>query len=78
MIRPSRGFLVSVAQIRKNNTQRVFYVLEQLHTLPNINYLAKVRNVDEVIPKSGESTGEHAREKEKESVTPQHKPAETH
>lgn len=47
----------TVAQIRKNNPQRLFYVLEQLHTLPNINYLAKIRNTEEVIEpeeKSGE------------------------
>jgi molybdopterin-containing oxidoreductase family iron-sulfur binding subunit len=25
---------------------RVFYALEQLHALPSVNYLAKVRNTD--------------------------------
>lgn len=29
--------------------QRTFYVLEHVHTLPNINYLAKIRNTDEII-----------------------------
>lgn len=33
----------------KDNKERVFYVLEQLHTLPNINYLSKIRNADEVV-----------------------------
>jgi Fe-S-cluster-containing dehydrogenase component len=66
-----------VSQIRNNNQQRVFYVLEQLHTLPNINYLAKIRNTAEVINegKSGKETGEHAREQEKEPITPQNEPA---
>lgn len=38
----------TVSQIRKNNPQRLFYVIEQLHTLPNVNYLAKIRNTDEI------------------------------
>ena len=33
----------------QNNDERNFYVLEQLHTLPNVNYLAKIRNTDEMI-----------------------------
>ncbi|ANI90218.1 [Fe-S]-binding protein [Arachidicoccus ginsenosidimutans] len=35
---------VSVA--RHENPLRLFHSLEQLHTLPNVNYLAKVRNTD--------------------------------
>jgi molybdopterin-containing oxidoreductase family iron-sulfur binding subunit len=38
--------------MREENEQRSFYVIEQLHTLPNITYLAKVRNSDEVIETS--------------------------
>ena len=38
-----------VSKLREENEQRTFYVIEQLHTLPNINYLAKVRNTDEII-----------------------------
>ena len=38
-----------VSQIRLNNPQRSFYSLEQLHVLPNVTYLAKVRNTDEII-----------------------------
>ncbi len=34
---------------RKQDEERVFYVLEEIHTLPNINYLSKIRNTDEVI-----------------------------
>ena len=37
----------SVTQMRVNNKLRLFHSLEQLHTLPNVNYLAKVRNRDE-------------------------------
>ena len=29
--------------------ERLFYVLEQIHTLPNVNYLSKIRNAEEVI-----------------------------
>jgi Fe-S-cluster-containing dehydrogenase component len=42
-----------IAKMREENEQRVFYVIEQLHTLPNVNYLAKIRNTDEII-ESGE------------------------
>lgn len=38
----------SIAKVRKENRLRLFYSLEQLHVLPNVNYLAKVRNTDEV------------------------------
>ena len=34
---------------KKEQMERTFYVLEHIHTLPNINYLAKIRNTDEVI-----------------------------
>ena len=35
-------------KVRNENKQRSFYVLEQLHVLPNITYLAKVRNSEEI------------------------------
>lgn len=39
-----------VSQIRDaEQTQRKFYVLEQLHVLSNINYLAKVRNTEREV-----------------------------
>jgi molybdopterin-containing oxidoreductase family iron-sulfur binding subunit len=65
----------TVAQIRQNNPQRLFYVLEQLHTLPNINYLAKIRNTDEIIEPE-EKLGEHAGETKEEEIPSQHKPAQ--
>jgi len=42
-----------VSKIRRDNPLRSFYVIEQLHTLPNITYLAKVRNTDEIIEEKG-------------------------
>jgi molybdopterin-containing oxidoreductase family iron-sulfur binding subunit len=38
-----------ISKMREENEGRTFYVIEQLHTLPNINYLARIRNTDEVI-----------------------------
>ncbi|MGI8950624.1 MAG: TAT-variant-translocated molybdopterin oxidoreductase [Chitinophagaceae bacterium] len=43
----------AIAQHRINNPNRTFYVLEQLHTLPNVNYLAKVRNTNEMENEEG-------------------------
>ena len=37
----------AISKMREDNPQRSFYVLEQLHVLPNINYLAKIRNTEE-------------------------------
>lgn len=34
----------AISMMRKDNSQRLFYSIEQVHTLPNVNYLAKVRN----------------------------------
>ena len=34
---------------REDNEGRLFYVIEMLHTLPNVSYLAKVRNTDQVM-----------------------------
>jgi Fe-S-cluster-containing dehydrogenase component len=33
---------------REEQMERTFYVLEHIHTLPNINYLAKIRNTEEI------------------------------
>lgn len=32
-----------------DNKERVFYVLEELHVLPNVNYLSRIRNTEEVV-----------------------------
>jgi molybdopterin-containing oxidoreductase family iron-sulfur binding subunit len=37
----------AITSVRMNNKLRLFHSLEQLHTLPNVSYLAKVRNRDE-------------------------------
>lgn len=38
-----------ISQVRRDNPKRSFQVLEQLHVLPNVTYLEKIRNTDEVI-----------------------------
>lgn len=43
----------TITKVRAENTQRGFYVLEQLHVLPNVSYLAKVRNTAEIIEPEG-------------------------
>jgi molybdopterin-containing oxidoreductase family iron-sulfur binding subunit len=53
-----------ITKVRNDNPQRMFYVIEQLHTLPNVNYLAKVRNTDEII-----ETGNHESMKEANATT---------
>ncbi|MDP4252586.1 MAG: TAT-variant-translocated molybdopterin oxidoreductase [Bacteroidota bacterium] len=40
--------LSRITDMRDANNDRLFYALEELHVLPNINYLAKVRNTDVV------------------------------
>jgi molybdopterin-containing oxidoreductase family iron-sulfur binding subunit len=49
-----------VRQVLSENKQRSYAVLEQLHVLPNVTYLAKVRNTEEVIEEEGhEAVPEH-------------------
>jgi MoCo/4Fe-4S cofactor protein with predicted Tat translocation signal len=36
----------AIVKSRQDNEQRLYHVLEELHVLPNITYLAKVRNTD--------------------------------
>ena len=56
-----------VSKIRNEEQKdRTFYVLEQLHVLPNITYLAKVRNSDELDPHWGEQQEEVAGTKKEE------------
>jgi len=37
----------AVSAHRENNSNRLFYSLEQLHVMPNVSYMAKVRNIEE-------------------------------
>ncbi|MDB5245711.1 MAG: 4Fe-4S dicluster protein [Segetibacter sp.] len=39
----------TVYQHRADNQDRLFYVIEMIHTLPNVSYLAKVRNNDAIV-----------------------------
>jgi MoCo/4Fe-4S cofactor protein with predicted Tat translocation signal len=51
-----------INKVRSEGKNRLFYVLEQIHTLPNVSYLAKVRNSPDA--------GEHNRAGEKLEGTP--------
>jgi MoCo/4Fe-4S cofactor protein with predicted Tat translocation signal len=53
-----------VSKIRKDDS-RNFYVLEQLHVLPNVSYLAKIRNTDRHI---GVEEEHHAAPEEKKET----------
>ena len=65
-----------ITKVRQENQNRLFYVIEQIHTLPNVNYLAKIRNTDEIIePANHEAAGE---EKEAEGNHEPAKATETH
>jgi MoCo/4Fe-4S cofactor protein with predicted Tat translocation signal len=69
----------AVSKSRTDNKNRMFYVIEQIHTLPNVSYLAKVRNTDEVIEPAhhaaathGEKKAEHGAEEKKETAPAAH------
>jgi len=59
-----------VTKVRSENFGRLFYSLEQLHVLPNVSYLAKIRNTDvayglpkeeeEAAPVTGKEEKTHA------------------
>ncbi len=53
-----------ITNMRSDNPQRLFYALEELHVLPNVNYLAKVRNTDVVRGVPVEEKEEAAAEKQ--------------
>lgn len=48
---------------REHSPLRMYYALEQIHVLPNVNYMAKIRNTDEV---------------DEEPAAPAHKEEATH
>ena len=52
-----------IRQTRLENEGRLFYALEELHVLPNVNYLAKIRNTDVIQGKAGEKKEETAEKK---------------
>ncbi|MFT3826030.1 MAG: TAT-variant-translocated molybdopterin oxidoreductase [Chitinophagaceae bacterium] len=47
-----------ISKTRKENKNRVFYALEQIHVMPNINYLAKVRNTSVISEDAGKEKEE--------------------
>ena len=53
----------AISKVRVDNPNRQFYVLEQLHVLPGVTYLAKVRNADEEEGKEEKANHEAAPEK---------------
>lgn len=60
-----------LSKTREANDQRNFYVLEQLHVLPNISYMAKIRNTEEKDDrwKVKHKPGGHGEEKKEEPKT---------
>jgi molybdopterin-containing oxidoreductase family iron-sulfur binding subunit len=54
-----------ISTTRAQHSQRLFHVIEEVHTLPNINYLAKVRHTEEVY--GAEVEGEQTTAAEKHS-----------
>ena len=50
----------AISITRQDNKLRTFYSLEQLHVLPNVNYLAKVRHIDEEHEGAKKEEKEHA------------------
>lgn len=60
-----------VSKVRAENPNRMFYSLEQLHVLPNVSYLAKVRNTKEVVEHGHHGTATEGKKEE-------HKPEAAH
>jgi MoCo/4Fe-4S cofactor protein with predicted Tat translocation signal len=65
----------TVAKLRKTKQLRLFYVLEQLHTLPNVNYLARIRNTDELEEREPGMAEQSYQSKEEQTIPSQHEPA---
>ena len=56
-----------ITKTREESSGRLFFALEELHVLPNVNYLAKVRNTDHIAAKAMEM----AEEKETKKAEPE-------
>ncbi|MBS1664209.1 MAG: 4Fe-4S dicluster domain-containing protein, partial [Bacteroidetes bacterium] len=52
-----------INKTRTENALRLFGVIEEVHTLPNVNYLAKVRHTEEIYGVEAEEKKEAAAEK---------------
>lgn len=68
----------AVVKARNENKQRSFDVLEQLHTLPNISYMAKIRNTNEMDAHWGGHEAETAGHGDVQHMPAATKPDETH
>ena len=56
-----------ISKVRKSNSQRYFAALEQIHVLPSVTYLAKVRNAEHIAGHAEHEGGaEHAEAKHEE------------
>ncbi|MHA4810150.1 TAT-variant-translocated molybdopterin oxidoreductase [Flavitalea flava] len=55
----------NISTTREHNIGRLFYGLEELHVLPNVNYLAKVRNTDIIRGVEEEKEGKEEKVAEK-------------
>ncbi|OQP50567.1 [Fe-S]-binding protein [Niastella yeongjuensis] len=65
-----------VSQVRKQYNSRLYHSLEETHTMPNVNYLAKVRNTAEISNEGVLGTivgGSHAEEAPAEAAAAEHK-----
>ena len=56
-----------ISTVRRENQGRLFYSLEQLHILPNVNYLAKVRNTNILTGVKEEHEEESVEKKEEKA-----------
>ncbi|HLZ89841.1 MAG TPA: 4Fe-4S dicluster domain-containing protein, partial [Puia sp.] len=52
-----------ISTTRAEHADRLYYVIEELHTLPNVSYLAKVRHTEAAFGAAEEKTEEAAAEK---------------
>ncbi|MGE5520979.1 MAG: TAT-variant-translocated molybdopterin oxidoreductase [Candidatus Dadabacteria bacterium] len=65
----------SISKLRQSKQLRLFYVLEQLHTLPNVSYLARIRNTDEIVEREAGMEEQSYQSKEEQAIPSQHEPA---
>jgi molybdopterin-containing oxidoreductase family iron-sulfur binding subunit len=56
-----------ISTTRAENSERLFYVIEELHTLPNVSYLAKVRHTETAYGAAEEGKEEKTEKAEKVS-----------
>lgn len=55
----------AVSKVRKENNKRLFHSLEQIHVLPNVSYLTKVRNAEHISNDGFLNAGEGHQEEKK-------------